>query len=97
MADVALLVLVSRLYHSSSHCSYDGQLSLGFGRPQSTQLETVDEHGFLQLRLRQQIPRPGSGGLGSNLHGDVYIAGMVQLTQVSSDPCTKLTLRLGET
>lgn len=86
MANVALLVLVggscSARRSVTKTCSYDGQLSLGFGRPQSTQLETVDEHGFLQLRLRQQIPRPGSGGLSSNLHGDVYIAGMVQLTQV---------------
>lgn len=86
MANLALLVLVSRHTPTRLISSYDGQLSLGFGRPQSTQLETVDEHGFLQLRLRQQIPRPGTGGLASNLHGDVYIAGMVQLTQVSITP-----------
>ena len=33
--------------------TFDGLLSLGFGRPQSSQFETVDEQGFLKLRLSQ--------------------------------------------
>ncbi|WWC89732.1 uncharacterized protein L201_004657 [Kwoniella dendrophila CBS 6074] len=63
---------------------FDGFLSLGFGRPQSTQFETVDEQGFLQLRLSQTLPRPGSPS-SISLYGDVYIAGQVQLTQIGRD------------
>jgi hypothetical protein len=63
---------------------FDGFLSLGFGRPQSTQFETVDEQGFLQLRLNQPLPRPGSTQ-STSLYGDVYIAGQVQLTQIGRD------------
>ncbi|WWD01078.1 hypothetical protein V866_008016 [Kwoniella sp. B9012] len=63
---------------------FDGFLSLGFGRPQSTQFETVDEQGFLQLRINQAIPRPGSTP-SISLYGDVYIAGQVQLTQIGRD------------
>nr|XP_019013828.1 uncharacterized protein I206_01902 [Kwoniella pini CBS 10737]OCF52609.1 hypothetical protein I206_01902 [Kwoniella pini CBS 10737] len=63
---------------------FDGFLSLGFGRPQSTQFETVDEQGFLQLRLNQALPRPGSTP-SISLYGDVYIAGQVQLTQIGRD------------
>lgn len=63
---------------------FDGFLSLGFGRPQSTQFETVDEQGFLQIRLNQSIPRPGSVDAVS-MYGDVYIAGLVQLTQIGRD------------
>ena len=64
--------------------TFDGFLSLGFGRPQSTQFETVDASGFLQLRLHQPLPRPGSNPSVS-LYGDVYIAGQVQLTQIGRD------------
>ncbi|WVR05443.1 hypothetical protein IAU60_002459 [Kwoniella sp. DSM 27419] len=64
--------------------SFDGFLSLGFGRPQSTQFETVDEQGFLQIRLNQSLPRPGSTP-SISLYGDVYIAGQVQLTQIGRD------------
>lgn len=64
--------------------SFDGFLSLGFGRPQSTQFETVDEQGFLQIRLNQPIPRPGTTQ-SLSLYGDVYIAGQVQLTQIGRD------------
>ncbi len=63
---------------------FDGFLSLGFGRPQSTQFETVDESGFLQIRLNCPLPRPGSTPSVS-LYGDVYIAGQVQLTQIGRD------------
>ena len=63
---------------------FDGFLSLGFGRPQSTQFETVDESGFLQIRLNQPLPRPGSTS-SISLHGDVYIAGQVQLAQIGRD------------
>ncbi|WVW82755.1 hypothetical protein I302_104766 [Kwoniella bestiolae CBS 10118] len=63
---------------------FDGFLSLGFGRPQSTQFETVDEQGFLQIRLSQSLPRPGSTP-SISLYGDVYIAGQVQLTQIGRD------------
>jgi len=66
----------------------DGLLSLGFGRPQSSQFETVDEQGFLQLRLSQTqaaaFPHPGSPASRA-LHGDVYIAGQVQLAQIGRD------------
>ncbi|GFZ52252.1 hypothetical protein JCM24511_10025 [Saitozyma sp. JCM 24511] len=78
--------------------TFDGFLSLGFGRPQSTQFETVDESGFLQMRLHQAVPWPGSlpktraptravhGSSASlSLYGDVYIAGLVQLTQIGRD------------
>jgi hypothetical protein len=64
--------------------SFDGFLSLGFGRPQSTQFETVDEQGFLQVRLNQPIPRPGTTQ-SLSLYGDIYIAGQVQLTQIGRD------------
>ncbi|WVQ87185.1 hypothetical protein IAS59_000908 [Cryptococcus gattii] len=63
---------------------FDGFLSLGFGRPQSTQFETVDEQGFLQIRLNQTPPRPGTTP-SMSLYGDVYIAGQVQLTQIGRD------------
>ncbi|KAK8869531.1 hypothetical protein IAR55_000097 [Kwoniella newhampshirensis] len=63
---------------------FDGFLSLGFGRPQSTQFETVDEQGFLQIRMNQTLPRPGSTP-SISLYGDVYIAGQVQLTQIGRD------------
>ncbi|WVF71872.1 hypothetical protein IAT40_006682 [Kwoniella sp. CBS 6097] len=63
---------------------FDGFLSLGFGRPQSTQFETVDEQGFLQLRLNQILPRPGTTP-SIALYGDVYMAGQVQLTQIGRD------------
>lgn len=63
---------------------FDGFLSLGFGRPQSTQFETVDEQGFLQLRLSTALPRPGSRA-SLSLNGDVYVAGQVQLTQIGRD------------
>jgi hypothetical protein len=64
--------------------TFDGFLSLGFGRPQSTQFETVDEYGFLQMRLQGSLPRPGSTS-SQALFGDVYIAGQVQLTQIGRD------------
>jgi hypothetical protein len=68
--------------------TFDGLLSLGFGRPQSSQFETVDEQGFLQLRLSQTqaaaFPHPGSPASRA-LHGDVYIAGQVQLAQIGRD------------
>lgn len=64
--------------------TFDGFLSLGFGRPQSTQFETVDEYGFLQMRLNGPLPRPGSVSTQA-LYGDVYIAGQVQLTQIGRD------------
>lgn len=65
--------------------TFDGFLSLGFGRPQSTQFETVDESGFLQMRLDQAVvPWPGSSA-SLSLYGDVYIAGLVQLTQIGRD------------
>ncbi|OCF39443.1 hypothetical protein I317_06767 [Kwoniella heveanensis CBS 569] len=63
---------------------FDGFLSLGFGRPQSTQFETVDEQGFLQIRLSQSLPRPGTTP-SIALYGDVYMAGQVQLTQIGRD------------
>ena len=62
----------------------DGFLTLGFGRPQSTQFETVDESGFLNIRLNQPLPRPGSTA-STGLYGDVYIAGWTQLTQIGRD------------
>lgn len=64
--------------------TFDGFLSLGFGRPQSTQFETVDESGFLQMRLHQAVPWPGSSA-SLSLYGDVCIAGLVQLTQIGRD------------
>jgi hypothetical protein len=64
--------------------TFDGFLSLGFGRPQSTQFETVDESGFLQMRLHEIVPWPGSPASLSR-YGDVYIAGLVQLTQIGRD------------
>lgn len=64
--------------------TFDGFLSLGFGRPQSTQFETVDEYGFLQMRLNGPLPRPGSVSSHA-LYGDVYIAGQVQLAQIGRD------------
>ena len=63
---------------------FDGFLTLGFGRPQSTQFETVDETAFLQIRLSKPLPRPGSASAQS-LYGDVYIACQVQLTQIGRD------------
>ncbi|WWD16207.1 hypothetical protein CI109_100633 [Kwoniella shandongensis] len=63
---------------------FDGFLSLGFGRPQSTQFETTDEQSFLQIRINQTLPRPGSTS-SISLYGDVYIAGQVQLTQIGRD------------
>jgi hypothetical protein len=64
--------------------TFDGFLSLGHGRPQSTQFETVDESGFLRMRLEQSPLWPKSHAARS-LHGDVYIASQVQLTQVARD------------
>jgi hypothetical protein len=64
--------------------TFDGFLSLGFGRPQSTQFETVDEYGFLQMRLQGPLPWPGSAS-SQALYGDVYIAGQVQLAQIGRD------------
>ena len=64
--------------------TFDGFLSLGFGRPQSTQFETVDEYGFLQMRLQGPPPWPGSAS-SQALYGDVYIAGQVQLAQIGRD------------
>jgi hypothetical protein len=80
---LARLVLVSFTTKSSYH-SFDGFLSLGFGRPQSARLDPVDEYVFLQQRLRQPLPRPG-GPEAISLHGDVYIAGQVQLAQIGRD------------
>ena len=64
--------------------TFDGFLSLGFGRPQSTQFETVDESGFLKMRLEQCPLWPRSSATLS-LNGDVYIASQVQLTQIARD------------
>ncbi|WVN86579.1 uncharacterized protein L203_101746 [Cryptococcus depauperatus CBS 7841] len=63
---------------------FDGFLSLSFGRPQSTQFETVDETGFLETRLHQVLPHPGTIS-SLSLHSDVYVAGQVQLTQIGLD------------
>lgn len=64
--------------------TFDGFLSLGFGRPQSTQFETVDEAGFLQMRLSSPLPVPGTLAA-TQAYGDAYIAGQVQLTQIGRD------------
>lgn len=64
--------------------TFDGFLSLGHGRPQSTQFETVDESGFLRIRLEQSPFWPRSRAARS-LYGDVYIASQVQLTQIARD------------
>ena len=63
---------------------YDNFLSLGFGRPQSTYFESVEEDAFLQIRLAQALPRPGSPA-SMALHGDIYIAGLVSLAQIGKD------------
>lgn len=55
--------------------SFDGFLSLGFGRPQSLGIGSISEHSFLQLG--------SSGQNGTHIRSDMYIASMVQLTQVS--------------
>ncbi|ORX33857.1 hypothetical protein BD324DRAFT_206404 [Kockovaella imperatae] len=62
----------------------DNFLSLGFGRPQSTYFESVEEDAFLQIRLEQPLPRPGSPGSVS-MHGDIFIAGLVSLAQIGKD------------
>ncbi|EIW72499.1 hypothetical protein TREMEDRAFT_24778 [Tremella mesenterica DSM 1558] len=56
---------------------FDGFLSLGFGRPQTTQLDAVNEHAYLQaLQSRPHSPE---------LAHDVYIASLVQLTKIGRD------------
>lgn len=64
--------------------SFDGFLTLGFGRPQSAQPETVDESGFLAIRMNQRLPKPGSTA-SVGLYGDVYLAGWTQLSQIGRD------------
>lgn len=69
---------------SAAHDSYDGLFSLGFGRPQTGLLESFGEAGFLRIKVNQPLPRPGSKR-SIALHGDLYIAGQVQLTQIGRD------------
>lgn len=64
--------------------TFDGFLSLGFGRPQSTQFEIVDEQGFLQLRLMQPPPVPGTLAATSQ-YGDAYLSSQVELTRIGRD------------
>ncbi|KAL1410967.1 hypothetical protein Q8F55_001910 [Vanrija albida] len=64
--------------------TFDGFLSLGFGRPQSTQFDTVDEQGFLNLRLAQPPPVPGTLAA-TSLYGDAYLSSQVELTRIGRD------------
>jgi hypothetical protein len=70
--------------------SFDGFLSLGFGRPQSSGLGNVDD--AMLARLTE-----GNGSGGSPPVSDLYIASLVQLTKVSRlrlRPWLRLTLTL---
>lgn len=64
--------------------SFDAFLSLGFGRPQSTQVETVDEDVFLQMRLSASLSVPGTSAA-TQAYGDAYISSQVQLAQIGRD------------
>lgn len=55
--------------------SFDGFLSLGFGRPISVQQDPMNEHLYLQA-LQTRVSSP-------EMPGDVYIACLVQLSKVS--------------
>lgn len=76
VADLAGMVSVSEHSWMLAHPSFDGFLSLGFGRPQSSGLGNVDD-GIL-ARLTE-----GNGNGGSPPVSDLYIASLVQLTKVS--------------
>lgn len=67
--------------------SFAESLSLGCDRPRSAKGEKVDEGDFLQTRLNQPSPRPGSAS-SISLYGDVYIAGQNQLARIAQDLCT---------
>lgn len=67
--------------------SFDGFLSLGFGRPQSQGYENISEQAFLQLCIAES-GRP-------EMRMDLYIASMVQLTKVwFATPQVRLDLEL---
>ncbi|KAH7390063.1 hypothetical protein BKA64DRAFT_112325 [Cadophora sp. MPI-SDFR-AT-0126] len=62
--------------------SFDSFLSFGFGRPQSTQFESIDDQAFLKARLSHPLPRPGTPA-SLSLYGDAYIAATAQLAHVA--------------
>ncbi|CAN9403101.1 unnamed protein product [Alternaria alternata] len=62
--------------------SFDSFLSFGFGRPQSTQFESIDDQAFLKARLSHPLPRPGTQA-SLSLYGDAYIAAKAQLAVVA--------------
>ncbi|KOS47919.1 hypothetical protein ACN38_g1123 [Penicillium nordicum] len=61
---------------------FDSFLSFGFGRPQSTQFESIDDQAFLKARLSHPLPRPGTPA-SLSLYGDAYIAAMARLARVA--------------
>ncbi|CAP97289.1 Pc22g00010, partial [Penicillium rubens Wisconsin 54-1255] len=61
---------------------FDSFLSFGFGRPQSTQFESVDDQAFLKARLSHPLPRPGTPA-SLSLYGDAYIAATARLAHVA--------------
>ncbi|KAH8622035.1 hypothetical protein IG631_23141 [Alternaria alternata] len=61
---------------------FDSFLSFGFGRPQSTQFESIDDQAFLKARLSHPLPRSGTQA-SLSLYGDAYIAAKAQLAVVA--------------
>ncbi|KAJ5378891.1 hypothetical protein N7509_012010 [Penicillium cosmopolitanum] len=61
---------------------FDSFLSFGFGRPQSTQFESIDDQAFLKARLSHPLPRPGTPA-GLSLYGDAYIAATARLAHIA--------------
>ncbi|KAJ5814476.1 hypothetical protein N7474_006253 [Penicillium riverlandense] len=61
---------------------FDSFLSFGFGRPQSTQFESIDDQAFLKARLSHPLPRPGTPA-SLSLYGDAYIAATARLGHIA--------------
>ncbi|CAN9241101.1 unnamed protein product [Alternaria alternata] len=61
---------------------FDSFLSFGFGRPQSTQFESIDDQAFLKARLSHPLPRPGTPA-SLSLYGDAYIAAKARLAIIA--------------
>ncbi|KAJ5979535.1 hypothetical protein N7501_002877 [Penicillium viridicatum] len=62
--------------------SFDSFLSFGFGRPQSTQFESIDDQAFLKASLSHPLPRPGTPA-SLSLYGDAYIAATARLAHIA--------------
>ncbi|CAI7581146.1 unnamed protein product [Penicillium viridicatum] len=61
---------------------FDSFLSFGFGRPQSTQFESIDDQAFLKASLSHPLPRPGTPA-SLSLYGDAYIAATARLAHIA--------------